>query len=353
VITGTSSLAPLFEKALVSQSLEDGSSGRPVHLEDVTRFGIGERLSPRRMHQGKTIGSLQASSSFQLANPRALRGGDSTSDWQRHHHLVAEILELRRIEHLFEHRVLHYVDASARVLRKTEESEGADDGQVPRRGGFPDVVHRYRLWEAPGRADLDRRRPHLDSHRSSIQLIGAVCQGISHCLSNDDRWKSGKIESAHPQDDELGAQFLVDTRNGPLKLMRERSFDLEPEVVVDRPIVAIPQDLDVAFSQGFGGISHQIESSCSGQSAPGGKSVLRQPLGDVFRAPAECGSQPVEEIRVRLFRRGHGSELVARCRSLIDELLELGPEKGFVSRPLSDSYDSTGHLGKSLLAAGH
>src|SRR5215212_3084080 len=205
--------------------MQDFTGRALVRLEDLSDPRVGENLAAGAMDEDKTVGPSEGASSLQLSYPGSLDGGNRAPYRQGDDHLMAVVLESRRVEHLLEHGVFHDVDPTPRVLGETVSAQGAYDSDVSRSGGFADVLHGHRLREPSRRENRDRRGADVDANRGAIQLVRPMGQRVCHRLAHYDRRNLREVVSPHAEDDKLRPQLIENPLHRLLELVRERAFD--------------------------------------------------------------------------------------------------------------------------------
>src|SRR5215475_15232661 len=101
---------------------------------------------------------------------------------------------------------------------------------------------------------------------------------------------------------------------------------LDAKVVIDGLIVSVSQKLDIAFPENLRRVLGQVQSPRDREPVFGREPPLREPLVPALRLPCEGCCKLREKVRVDSIHIDDRRELVSSRRSLVDEVLQIGPE---------------------------
>gem|GEM_PF-1905545 len=118
MVCRSTALTHLLEESSIAKAPKALPSVTTVDPKQIAHASIRESLASSCVNQRYSVGRLHLPPPFDLHDPGSLLRADWAANREGHVHRVPEVLENRRIEERFRHRVLHHVYTTARVLRQ-------------------------------------------------------------------------------------------------------------------------------------------------------------------------------------------------------------------------------------------
>jgi len=251
----------LDEQLTIPETLQNHARLTGVDPEQLPRARVRQAFASRRVDEDKSVCALELATELELSDPCSLDRRDGAPHGQDDLDAAKVVEELRRLEHLEAHRVLHDVDAPPRVLGQVVPAQDLDHVEVAWGRLLPDVGLGHRLGQAARRNHSHHARPQLDADGCPLRLVAPVSQCVCDALAEHDLRNARQLVAPNTEDDELTTELCVEQRDSALELHVERPADLLSSYVLRAFVVLEAQDLYVRLAENCRRVRQQVERS--------------------------------------------------------------------------------------------